>query len=77
MGSEGAFSVISVPNHPYLPLVDFIWTLLNDLSPVKNNTKSPIVHKTLIPRVITIWICVVATTRNHLALLEDFVLPDL
>jgi hypothetical protein len=35
MGSEGAFSLTSVPNNPYLPLVDFLWTLLSDLSPVK------------------------------------------
>ena len=76
MGSEGAFPMISVPDHPYLPLVDFIWTLLNDLSPVKNNPKSPIAYKTLSPREITILRCV-ATMRNHFVLLEDFALPDL
>jgi hypothetical protein len=32
MGSEGAFFV---SNNAYLPLVDFLWTLLSDLSPVK------------------------------------------
>ena len=76
MGCEGAFSMISVPDHPYLPLVDFLWTLLSDLSPVRNKYKSPIVHNTLIPRGIIIWRCV-ATMRNHFALLEGFALPGL
>jgi hypothetical protein len=54
MGSEGAFSMISVPDHPYLPLLDFLWALLSDLSPVKNKYKSSIIHNTLIPRGIMI-----------------------